>query len=313
MDAESCNIFTAICPRNKKAGDSFEVTDPTGTRMKVIIPHGIKPGQRFSIRGRGSSRRKSGHSKDSVPAFAVHKESCNMGALTAKSKTSFSWRFIYAKPDERDREHSLYVKYSRNSRNLRVWFDGANKIDTNIPDRMCAVHRLDMSHKSHKLGVKLLMNEDGVEADFEIDGFEFEKLPQPDQLMSRQVCIPMAIALRHAVEDVGKIVTSSKQRYTWEYKVPGMFGGRRENKLGGEKALATGQIVSLDIPLCSLSLSLSLPHITHSSISQYSPRRYEQIELHYDDVEWFENQSLQKRCTDFYEISLLVLSWWYRI
>ena len=220
MDASTCNIFTAICPRNKKPGDSFDVTDPTGTRMRVIIPHGIKAGQRFSIRGRGTSRRKSGHSKDQVPAFAVHKETLNLGALSAKSKTSFGWRFIYANPDERDREHSLYVKYSRNSRNLRVWFDGANKIDTNIPDRMSVVHRIDMKHKDHKLGVKLLMNEDEVEALFEIDGFEFEKLPQPDQLMTRQVCIPCAIAVRRAIEDVGKIVASSKQRYTWEFKFP---------------------------------------------------------------------------------------------
>ena len=221
MDSLACNIFTAICPRNKKAGDTFEVTDPTGTRMKVIIPHGIKPGQRFSIRGRGTSKKKSGHSRESAPAFAVHKETVDVGALSAKSKTSFGWRFIYANPDEREREHSLYVKYSRNSRNLRVWFDGAKKIDTNIPDRMSAVHQIEMKHKNHKLGVNILMNEENVEAHFNVDGFEFEKLPQPDQLMTRQVCIPYAIAVRHAVENVGKIVASSKQRYTWEFKFPG--------------------------------------------------------------------------------------------
>ena len=39
--------------------------------------------------------------------------------------------------------------------------------------------------------------------------------------MTRQVCIPYAIAVRHAIEDVGKIVASSKQRYTWEFKFPG--------------------------------------------------------------------------------------------
>ena len=39
--------------------------------------------------------------------------------------------------------------------------------------------------------------------------------------MTRQVCIPYAIAVRHAVENVGKIVASSKQRYTWEFKFPG--------------------------------------------------------------------------------------------
>lgn len=220
LDASKLNIFTAICPKNKRPGDSFDVTDPTGTRMRVIVPHGIKPGQRFSVRGRGTSKQKSGMTASTAPAFAVHKEERGVGALSATSKMSFSWRFVYTKQEHRTREHSLFVKYSVKSRQLRAWIDGSKKVDTTLSERNTAVvQRVPMEHRGHKLMVKILLNEQ-MEAHFYIDGHDFDKLPQPDQITSRSVCVPHAIAIMCKKEDVGKMIASSKQRFTWEFKFP---------------------------------------------------------------------------------------------
>eukprot|EP00939_MAST-03C_sp_MAST-3C-sp1_P005199 g5199.t1 len=219
LDPSKFNIFTAVCPKNKRPGDHFDVTDPTGTRMRVIVPHGIKPGQRFSVRGRGTAKKKTGLSASKAPAFAVHFETQQLGALSSKSKMGFSWRFVYTRA-RKMREHSLFVKFSRNSRQLRVWMNGKRAVDSVIADNMQVVHRIQLNHEGHKLLVKLLFNEPQVEAQLSIDGLDFGSLPQPDQLTSRQVCIPSAIAIRTSKESVGKIFSSSKQRHTWEFKFP---------------------------------------------------------------------------------------------
>lgn len=219
LDPSKYNIFTAVCPRNKKPGDHFDVTDPTGTRMRVIVPHGVKPGQRFSVRGRGTSKKKTGLSAFDAPACAVHFESQMLGALRSKSKMGFSWRFVYTKA-RKTREHSLFVKYSTKSRQLRIWMNGRKTNESVLPDKLQVIHRIQLNHEGHKLLVRLIFNDDDVKAALAIDDIEFENLPQPDQLMSRQVCIPHAIGLRYAREEVGKLIASSKERHTWMFKFP---------------------------------------------------------------------------------------------
>jgi len=219
LDPTKHNIFMAICPKGKKPGDNFDVTDPRGTRMRVIVPHGVKPGQRFSVRGRGNSTVKTGHSALKAPAYAIHAETRSLGAVSSKSKIGFNYRWVYIR-EKNLREHSLYIKYSNNTRNLRVWLDGKQSIDTSLPPAGHIVHPIQMNHEGHKLVMKLLFNE-VIEADFTIDGYEFDHLPQPDQTTSRQVCIPSAIALRKSKENVGKRIASSKVKYTWEIQFPG--------------------------------------------------------------------------------------------